>query len=742
MKRWQLMLGITLLAASTAATALSWGRLRGTPLMGRGLDVSIQLITDAQEKLPEASCFAADVFYGETRVSSQGISISPETTASGESRIRIRSNTPVDEPVVTLFLSTTCGVNISRRFVLLAEMLTPQEPVLAPVLPLPSAATAPTRTAATPLAPSAGLADASPARPAASGLTTEPRPAVPRSARARPVETAESPAGSRTPDAAAKRPSSPPRAQARASDRPAQKSKPRLQLDLLDLGSSEPSLRNSWELASEPTADAAVRAQALALWRSLNASPEDILQQGKRLDALEAQMRQSLERSSKQDAQIAALSSELEASQKARYLNPFTVFLGLLTLVALALCVWLWRRGASQDRPWWRGEVEAQPQQSEEKLWKHLDEDLMQDVDLGFEDSLNQDKSSKARLAKAEQALAGLHAGSSDAVALNPLGSASPARAAESPAAAPAKAPSGAMARFEQTKPPAAQPSARPASRVPSLPDRNMGYSDFANSNFASSRLVSTEELFDIQEQADFFMSLDQPEQAIAVLKNHITDNVETSALAYMDLFDIYRRTGRENEYDQLREEFNRVFNAEVPEFANYSELSMGLEEYPQAMATIVQSWPKPQEAQGVIEEYIFRQPDPQQQPFDMLAYRELMLLYAMTKDLVKTQSAENMLPTIALLKQAISGDAVADRGLDISLDLESPAEASAAASASPDVEEPAWLKELDQLAAPEPQASAKAEPEVQPPPSLPPLDFDLSNLNTPSKPGSGRAGG
>jgi hypothetical protein len=92
-----------------------------------------------------------------------------------------------------------------------------------------------------------------------------------------------------------------------------------------------------------------------------------------------------------------------------------------------------------------------------------------------------------------------------------------------------------------------------------------MGYSDFANSNFASSRLVSTEELFDIQEQADFFMSLDQPEQAIAVLKNHITDNVETSALAYMDLFDIYHRTNREADYQELREEFNRVFNAQVP---------------------------------------------------------------------------------------------------------------------------------------------------------------------------------
>ena len=44
--------------------------------------------------------------------------------------------------------------------------------------------------------------------------------------------------------------------------------------------------------------------------------------------------------------------------------------------------------------------------------------------------------------------------------------------------------------------------------------------------------LVNPEELFDIQQQADFFISVGEHQQAIEVLKKHIAEYRETSPLA------------------------------------------------------------------------------------------------------------------------------------------------------------------------------------------------------------------
>jgi tetratricopeptide (TPR) repeat protein len=444
-------------------------------------------------------------------------------------------------------------------------------------------------------------------------------------------------------------------------------------------------------------------------------------------------MRESLEQSKRQAQDIASLSSQLQAAQRERYFNPFTYFLGLLALFALGLSVWLWRRQGDSDRPWWRGASSSQRDEREEQHWSRLNQEMMQDVDVGLVDPAKPIDSAAARLERAERALGA--GSSSSTAALKPVGAQSSdlggltVKMLPSVGAAQGARPVPGMARFEETKPPATPSAPRTPSKAPVLPDRNMGYSDFANSNFASSRLVSTEELFDIQEQADFFMSLDQPEQAIAVLKNHITDNVETSALAYMDLFDIYHRTGREDDYQELREEFNRVFNAQVPEFAHYSDQSLGLEEYPQAIAAIEQAWPRPQEALELIEEYIFRQPDPQQSPFDMLAYRELMLMYAMTKDLVKTQSAESMLPTISALKEAISGGAASGPDLDLSSELDRFVSAQGDAG-------PVEAGEKDSADRDDSVSADFDAPRHDR--DLPGLDFDLSDVDV-SSPASGK---
>jgi pilus assembly protein FimV len=678
---------------------------------------------EAQESTPEASCFSVDLFYGDTRVSPNAISVSPERSAGGELRIRVRSSVAVDEPVVTLFVRATCGAAVSRRFVLLSETLTEAEsgfaaPLAVVPAPLPGLAPSPVGSALSPSRDSSA-ASASATRPALAGA-----PANTTGAERASPNTAEQQAARRlareraAQDRALRREAAEARAsqqgvsevarQARSSvvrqPERTKTGKPRLEVDLLDLSSStELTLRGSAELSSAPSEDAAVRRQAQALWRTLNASPEDALRDSQRLETLESQMRTALEQSKRQSQDIASLSTELQLAQRARYLNPFTLFLGLLTLAALALSLVLWRRSKDNSQPWWGSGAGNNSSQDEEHLWEHL-------VDAG---SPAQTPASPMK-PKADQAPASgpgklaARANNSPASSqatdpasdtrpgvLAEKGSQGPLRFVDKPAASVdfaepsekfkiatakitplgtsgAQGRGGSMGRVDSTPPPSLMPTAaKPAKPSNS---RAFGHTDFGSSLFNTPRVVAAEELFDIQEQADFFMSLDQPEQAIEVLKNHITDNVETSALAYMDLFDIYHRTNRQNDYMQLREEFNRVFNAQVPEFSRYGAASAGLEGFPQVLKGIQAGWSQPHQALELIEESIFRQPDQDQPPLDMQAYRELMLLYAMAKELARPHSSYSMLPAAtqsgALPVMAASQASAVAPDVDLGLDI------------------------------------------------------------------------
>ncbi len=727
MHRWSVVVGVALVAFAATAAALSLGRLRGTPLLGRGLDVSVQTILEAQEALPEVNCLSADIFYGETRVSPSLISVVPERAASGEARIRIRASSIVDEPVVTLYLRSSCGSSVSRRYVLLSDTVSEVEQPIVIIAPSSIPRVVPPMPAATSASPSMvpqSRRDAASAEAAVIANEQKAQRAAQRAAqRQARREARESQAPSS--EATVRLPLNAPvelRGPVVRKTEKAPSSKPRLKLDLLDLTSQDLNLRGSAELSSQPSTDAAVRGQAQALWRALNASPEDAQRDVQRLEKLEAQMQTALEQSKRQSQDIASLSTDLQAAQRARYLNPFTILLGLLSIVAIGLSVWLWRRNSSPDHPWWSNAlVRDKIDDEDERHWRHLSDEANQDVDFGLSSekerpevagggrSFDDGSGSGEKALKFTQRATGpvkfepvTKVGTLSTGKIKPIGSSA------------GMGKRGDMGPVDTTPPPSllSKPAGKGAPKL-SPASRNFGHSDFAHSNFASSRLVATEELFDVQEQADFFMSLDQPDQAIEVLKNHITDNVETSALAYMDLFDIYSRTGREAAYQSLREEFNRVFNAQVPEFASYSNQSMGLEEYPEILEAIQKAWPHPQEALEAIEESIFRQPDLLQQPFDMLAYRELMLLYAMTKDLVKTHSMDSMLPTISAIKGAIAGySGLPDNGLGIDLDLL--AKPQDASSADPMIAFPGVATDGKEELSPLPDG----------------LDFDLTELD------------
>lgn len=151
-------------------------------------------------------------------------------------------------------------------------------------------------------------------------------------------------------------------------------------------------------------------------------------------------------------------------------------------------------------------------------------------------------------------------------------------------------------------------------------------------------REVSVEEMLDLEQQADFFLALGQDEAAIDLLMGHIRASGGASPLPYLKLLEIYRRCGDEHSFERTRTRFNLRFNALAPPFADDPDRGRDLEHYPQVMRRILKVWPNPIDALAELESWLHRRDGAE--PFDLPAYRELILLAAVANDLRGASSA------------------------------------------------------------------------------------------------------
>ena len=127
---------VALTLASTSASALTLGRLRGSVLLGKELDVLVNVQFAADED-GSATCFDVDIVYGEIPVERSRINLQSKPGAEPNSQIvHIASSLPVNEAVVSLILKAACGPKAIRRYVLLSEVVSDTSPTGADSVPL------------------------------------------------------------------------------------------------------------------------------------------------------------------------------------------------------------------------------------------------------------------------------------------------------------------------------------------------------------------------------------------------------------------------------------------------------------------------------------------------------------------------------------------------------------------------------------------------------------------------------
>jgi len=155
----------------------------------------------------------------------------------------------------------------------------------------------------------------------------------------------------------------------------------------------------------------------------------------------------------------------------------------------------------------------------------------------------------------------------------------------------------------------------------------------------APTRGVSAEELIDLEQQVEFFVVLGQEDAAIDLLVAHLRDSGGSSPLPYLKLLDIYHRRGDEDAYRRTRDRFNLRFNALAPDWGEVDDGSgRDLEAYPDVIERIAQVWAEPVESMTVLEVLLFRHDDGRL--FDLPAYRELLFLYSLARDLAGAEGA------------------------------------------------------------------------------------------------------
>ena len=147
-----------------------------------------------------------------------------------------------------------------------------------------------------------------------------------------------------------------------------------------------------------------------------------------------------------------------------------------------------------------------------------------------------------------------------------------------------------------------------------------------------AARDVSIEELIDLEQQADFFVVLGQDEAAIDLLVEHLRQSGGSSPLPYLKLLEIHRRRDERREYERIRDRFNNRFNAYAPDWDTDLQHGRSLEDYSGVLPRLQGVWSRPLDAMAELEALLFRRS--RGELFDLPAYRDVLMLYAVARDL------------------------------------------------------------------------------------------------------------
>ena len=563
--------------ASQQVWALGFGRAVSDAVLGQSFTFTVPVDVDPGERFG-TDCLSTQVYYGESLLPASAIRTDLERgTADNTWIVRITASTPVEEPIIEVALSAGCERRFTRRFSIFAD-----PPTLGTAAAqLPQVAPAPTPVGNSTVATDAAQATAPPTvsragRHAASGagVMGAPRPHVVRKGPTMALanELAAPPAGS--PSAR--------HVDAGNAHRPGPRveAPPPADAARLLLDQGVPHLKLDME---EPLMPPAAASSGAAIALSDFDDPDT-----RALRALEQSIQAAKRDTQAQRAQTARLQADLAAAQSRGDWMPWLFGLLAVALAAIAALMWKLRE---QNR-------------------------------IAHSDWFNQSQLGTPTRAEL------------DAVSGRPP----PVAAPDADLHERGQAAVPELDVHHEELPDLALDDEVDARGVPVMDATTTRPLDrqaiaAAMAQEAAPRELSVEELLDLEQQADFFIALGQEDAAVDLLMSHLRSAGGQSPLPYTKLLEIYRRQGDRSAYERTRARFNRRFNAYAPDWDTGPTTGRSLEDYPETIALLEGAWGSPINAMAILEGLLFKRDDTSEL-FDLPAYRDVLVLYSLARDL------------------------------------------------------------------------------------------------------------
>lgn len=613
---WRLVPGAVLVLAAWSSAALTVGRAQGNAVIGRPLDISIPVGLDAMDSVADL-CPAAEVFYGETRVNERRVELVTSDSRGGAGRVRVRVSSPVNEAFVSVVLSLGCGQTFTRRFELLTEE--PADLAEAAAVPTPVALAPSTLVKAAPLPPAPPRATPAIERqPVAAAPAAAPAPA-PVPAPRRSAAPKRAPAPKPPP-----KPAPPVKPEpAAAAQAPAER--PRLKLDAVDvrMGGESP-LKVSRSLQGTGTATVPQRTEAAAAWQALNTAPEELLRNAQRMQSLELDIRALRDGMLKSEAQMIELRNRLERSERERYANGLVYALASLLVAVGGLAGFLWYRGRHrQPSPsaWW---IDSQQSLAESVP-------LTPDAQAAAAPFVRTPGPGVAAPKVPEPAWAEAAPVQASPVAV-PLPMAAPAEAVQAAAGVASALETGQISADR------ARPTADAAFAHAFVPSGSQAL------RVSEASMLQAADLAQLQDRVDALRARGDVDAAMALLRQHLDAHPQASTLGWLNLLDLLHGQRRAAEYEQLRHDYEWLFNTKAPAFDAYAPGNAGLEAHRNTLAEISAQWPAPA-ALAWIGDALFKRPASADEAFDLESLRDLLLLHAVGQDLAAHPASAHAAP-------------------------------------------------------------------------------------------------
>jgi hypothetical protein len=163
-----------------------------------------------------------------------------------------------------------------------------------------------------------------------------------------------------------------------------------------------------------------------------------------------------------------------------------------------------------------------------------------------------------------------------------------------------------------------------------------------------SQELTVADELLDLLQQVDFLQLLGQQEAAADLLATRLARG-DAGAMPYLLLMETCQQRGEPDVFAELARQFEQRFGTMAPRWTQSLARGQSLDASPSVIAHLQTVWSDPAAAMQMLQDLLARGAGPGTPHFDLPAYRDLLTLYSVARDLfeagLRSDEVDLMLP-------------------------------------------------------------------------------------------------